>query len=157
MKQVFDLNLIGTILPSQVFGKTDGRAQGRGHRQPLLRQRAASADPGGHLRRGQGGPGQLHPLAGRPHGANLFAPDIRVNAICPGFIESDQNRFLLRDKETGQNKRGGSAILTHTPAARFGTPDDLSGALVWLVSPASAFVTGTVVVVDGGFSACSGV
>ena len=64
---------------------------------------------------------------------------------------------VVRDRETGALSKRGGDILAHTPAGRFGTPDDLMGALLWLVSPAAAFVTGTVVVVDGGFSAFSGV
>jgi NAD(P)-dependent dehydrogenase (short-subunit alcohol dehydrogenase family) len=156
MKQVFDLNLMGTILPSQVFGQTMAERKAgvivnlssASALRPLTRVAtygAAKAALDNFTRW----------LA--VHMAQTYSPDIRVNALCPGFIESDQNRFLLRDPATGQNTARGSAILTHTPAARFGTPDDLSGALLWLVSPASAFVTGTVVVVDGGFSACSGV
>jgi NAD(P)-dependent dehydrogenase (short-subunit alcohol dehydrogenase family) len=82
---------------------------------------------------------------------------IRVNAIAPGFFLTDQNRFLLTDEKTGDLTPRGQTILAHTPMGRFGAPEDLAAATLWLCSPASAFVTGIVLPVDGGFSACSGV
>jgi NAD(P)-dependent dehydrogenase (short-subunit alcohol dehydrogenase family) len=69
----------------------------------------------------------------------------------------EQNRFLLTDRETGKLTQRGEQIIGHTPMGRFGKPEDLLGPLLWLMSPASAFVTGIVVPVDGGFSAYSGV
>jgi len=89
--------------------------------------------------------------------AQNYSPRIRVNAIAPGFFLTEQNRFLLTDKDSGNLTARGLSILAHTPTDRFGTPEDLIGATMWLVSPASAFVTGIVVPVDGGFSAFSGV
>ncbi len=89
--------------------------------------------------------------------AQEYSSQIRVNAIAPGFFLTEQNRFLLTDPSTGTMTPRGQAILDHTPSARLGVPDDLIGTLLWLVSPASAFVTGIVVPVDGGFSAYSGV
>jgi NAD(P)-dependent dehydrogenase (short-subunit alcohol dehydrogenase family) len=89
--------------------------------------------------------------------AQEYSPEIRVNAIAPGFFLTEQNRFLLTDKETSNLTERGKAILNHTPMKRFGTPDDLLGTMLWLLSPAAAFVTGIVVPVDGGFSAFSGV
>jgi len=80
-----------------------------------------------------------------------------VNALAPGFFITEQNRFMLTEKGSGALTERGSQILFHTPMARFGSPDDLVGATLWLLSPASAFVTGIVVPVDGGFSAFSGV
>jgi NAD(P)-dependent dehydrogenase (short-subunit alcohol dehydrogenase family) len=85
------------------------------------------------------------------------SPTIRVNAIAPGFFLTNQNRYLLIDRETGKNTERGKKILDHTPAGRFGEPEDLLGTVLWLLSPASKFVTGIVVPVDGGFSAFSGV
>lgn len=81
---------------------------------------------------------------------------LRVNAIAPGFFLTNQNRFLLTNQDGSLTARGQS-ILSHTPAGRFGDPADLIGACVWLASPASAFVTGTVIPIDGGFNAYSGV
>jgi NAD(P)-dependent dehydrogenase (short-subunit alcohol dehydrogenase family) len=90
--------------------------------------------------------------------ATHLAPlGIRVNAIAPGFFLTDQNRFLLTDEKTGGLTPRGRAVVAHTPMGRFGAPQDLAGAVVWLVSDASSFVTGAVIPVDGGFSAYSGV
>ena len=91
------------------------------------------------------------------HLAQEYSPNIRVNAIAPGFFLTEQNRFLLTDKETGALTARGHKIIDHTPMARFGTPEDLVGAVLWLLSPASKFVTGIVLPIDGGFSAYSGV
>jgi NAD(P)-dependent dehydrogenase (short-subunit alcohol dehydrogenase family) len=91
------------------------------------------------------------------HMAQTYSPTIRVNAIAPGFFLTEQNRFLLTEATTGDLTARGAAIIAHTPQRRFGTPDDLLGAVLWLASPAAAFVTGIVVPVDGGFAAFSGV
>lgn len=80
-----------------------------------------------------------------------------MNALAPGFFLTEQKRYLLIDRVSGDLTARGQAILSHTPMARLGAPEDLLGTLLWLVSPASAFVTGTVIPVDGGFSAFSGV
>jgi NAD(P)-dependent dehydrogenase (short-subunit alcohol dehydrogenase family) len=88
--------------------------------------------------------------------AQEFSAQIRVNAIAPGFFVGDLNRRLLLNEDGSLTPRGQS-ILDHTPMKRFGAPEDLLGAVLWLVSPAAAFVTGVVVPVDGGFSAFSGV
>ncbi|HET8842189.1 MAG TPA: SDR family oxidoreductase, partial [Ktedonobacteraceae bacterium] len=89
--------------------------------------------------------------------AQEYGARIRVNAISPGFFLTEQNRYLLTEAATGAMTARGQAILDHTPMGRFGVPEDLIGTLLWLVSPASAFVTGIVVPIDGGFSAFSGV
>jgi len=91
------------------------------------------------------------------HMAQEYSPRIRVNAIAPGFFLTRQNRFLLTDEQTGALTPRGQSIVSHTPMGRFGEPEDLFGAVLWLLSPASAFVTGIVVPIDGGFSAFSGV
>jgi NAD(P)-dependent dehydrogenase (short-subunit alcohol dehydrogenase family) len=156
MRWVFDLNLMGTILPSQVFGKLMcGQKHGvilnissMNAFRPLTRIAAYSAAKAGVSNFTQW-------LA--VHMAQEYSPEIRVNAIAPGFFLTEQNRFLLTDKESGELTPRGRQIIAHTPQGRFGTPDDLLGAMLWLVSPAAAFVTGVVVPVDGGFSAFSGV
>jgi NAD(P)-dependent dehydrogenase (short-subunit alcohol dehydrogenase family) len=89
--------------------------------------------------------------------AQEYSPRIRVNAIAPGFFLTEQNRFLLTERETGELTARGKTILQHTPLGRFGQPEDLFGAVLWLLSPASAFVTGVVIPIDGGFAAYSGV
>ena len=83
--------------------------------------------------------------------------NIRVNAIAPGFFVTDQNRFLLYDKETGKLSPRGEKILSNTPMGRFGDPDELIGTLLYLISDLSKFVTGVVIPVDGGFNSYSGV
>jgi NAD(P)-dependent dehydrogenase (short-subunit alcohol dehydrogenase family) len=153
---VTNLNLLGTILPSQVFARPMAeRKQGVilnissvNASRPLTRIAAYSASKAGISNFTQW-------LA--VHLAQEYSPEIRVNAIMPGFFLTEQNRFLLTDKETGVLTARGKKILDHTPMARFGKPEDLTGALLWLLSPASAFVTGVVVPVDGGFTAYSGV
>ncbi|MGE5782989.1 MAG: SDR family oxidoreductase, partial [Myxococcales bacterium] len=74
-----------------------------------------------------------------------------------GFFLTEQNRFLLTDKETGALTARGNKIIEHTPMGRFGDAEDLVGAVLFLLSPASEFVTGVVLPIDGGFSAYSGV
>jgi NAD(P)-dependent dehydrogenase (short-subunit alcohol dehydrogenase family) len=85
-----------------------------------------------------------------------YGPDFRVNAIAPGFFLTEQNRALLTESDGSLTQRG-NQIISHTPMARFGNPEDLLGTLQWLCSDASKFVTGTIIAVDGGFSAYSGV
>ena len=82
--------------------------------------------------------------------------ELRVNAIAPGFFLTEQNRTLLTEADGKLTKRG-KQIITNTPMGRFGNPDELFGVLQWLCSDASKFVTGTIIPVDGGFNAYSGV
>ncbi|MCX7838960.1 MAG: SDR family oxidoreductase [Anaerolineae bacterium] len=156
LKFVFDLNIIGTILPSQVFGKIFAQ-KGEGNilnissmsaYRPLTRVPAYSAAKAGVSNFTQW-------LA--VHMAQEYSPKIRVNAIAPGFFLTEQNRYLLTDEKTGELTARGKAILAHTPMGRFGVPEDLLGAVLWLLSPLSSFVTGAVIPIDGGFQAFSGV
>lgn len=156
LRFVSELNLLGSMLPCQVFGR--GMAQ-RGEGvilnvssmnafRPLTRIPAYSAAKAAVSNFTQW-------LA--VHMAQAYSTRIRVNALAPGFFLTEQNRFLLTEKESGELTPRGVSIIGHTPLARFGLPEDLLGAALWLVSPASAFVTGIVVPIDGGFSAFSGV
>ena len=156
LRWVFDLNLVGAILPCQSFGRHMA-AQKQGvilnissmnAFRPLTRIPAYSAAKAGLSNFTQW-------LA--VHMAQTYSPDIRVNAIAPGFFHTEQNHFLLTEKDSGKLSARGQTIIDHTPMGRFGTPEDLLGTMMWLLSPASAFVTGIVVPVDGGFSAFSGV
>lgn len=156
LRWVFELNLMGTIIPSQIVGRHMAeRKQGvilnvssLNAFRPLTRIPAYSAAKAGASNFTQW-------LA--VHMAQEYSPHIRVNAIAPGFFLTEQNRFLLTQAETGQLTARGRQIIQHTPAGRFGVGEDLIGPTLWLLSPASAFVTGIVLPVDGGFSAYSGV
>lgn len=156
LRYVFDLNMLGTILPCQVFGRQMAE-QGEGvilnvssmsAVRPLTRVIGYSAAKAGINNFTQW-------LA--VHLAQQYSPRLRVNAVAPGFFVTEQNRALLTDPATGELTARGQSIIAHTPMGRFGDASDLLGAVLWLLSPASAFVTGIVVPVDGGFSAFGGV
>ncbi len=153
---VFNLNFLGSFLPAQVFGQHMAE-RGQGNilnissmtaLRPLTRvvaygaAKAAVSNFTAWL---------------AVHLASEYDPRLRVNAIAPGFFLTDQNRYLLTDRETGELTARGGQILDHTPMGRFGEPDDLLGTVQWLLSDAARFVTGIVVPIDGGFSAYSGV
>lgn len=154
-RAVVDLNLTGTLLTTQTFGRV--MAEGRGGsivnissmaaQKPLTRVigYAAAKAAVDNLTRW---------LA--VHMAQTFGESMRVNAIAPGFFLGEQNRALLVGPDGNLTERG-RQIVAHTPMGRFGEPDDLVGTLVWLASDASRFVTGTVIPVDGGYSAFGGV
>ncbi len=153
---VFDLNFIGTFIPSQVFGRAmAARKEGvilniasMNAFRPLTRIPAYSAAKAAIANFTQW-------LA--VHMAQEYGARIRVNALAPGFFLTEQNRFLLTEEKTGGLTPRGQAIVAHTPLGRFGEPEELAGAALYLVSDLARFVTGVVLPVDGGFAAFSGV
>jgi len=150
------LNYAGTVIPSQVLGRGFAAA-GRGvivniasvaGLRPLTRALAYSNAKAAVVSFTQW-------LA--VHMATEYSPAIRVNAIAPGFVLTDQNRFLLVDKRTGRPTQRGRRIMSQVPMGRYGEPDEMTGAALWLASDAAGFVTGAVIPVDGGLSAYTGV
>ena len=153
---VFNLNFIGTLLPCQVYGRYMAE-RGEG---AILNIASVNA---------------IRPLTNIPaysaakaavknftewlaiHISGNYSTKIRVNAIAPGFFLTTQNRFLLFDEETGDYTPRGRTVIDHTPLDRFGDPDELMSTVLWLLSPGASFVHGVTVLVDGGFSAFSGV
>jgi NAD(P)-dependent dehydrogenase (short-subunit alcohol dehydrogenase family) len=155
-EHVLNVNFVGTVLASQVFGsymveESEGvilNISSMTAYTPLTKIPAYSGAKAAVSNFTQW-------LA--VHIAHNHSTDIRVNAIAPGFFLTEQNRYLLIDEETGEYTERGQTIIDHTPQDRFGDPEDLSTTVLWLLSPGSEFVHGTVIPVDGGFSAFSGV
>ncbi|MFB6188317.1 MAG: SDR family oxidoreductase [Halapricum sp.] len=156
MQNVFNLNFTGTVLTSQVFGQyMDEQGDGvilnissMNAFTPLTKIPAYSGAKAAVSNFTQWLAVDL---------AHNCSTDIRVNAIAPGFLLTQQNEYLLIDEETGDLTDRGQTIIDHTPQDRFGEPEDLLTTVLWLISPGSEFVTGTVIPIDGGFSAFSGV
>lgn len=155
LQDVIGLNLIGTLLPSQIFGESMAE-----RRQGCIVNVSSMAAARALTRVVAYGAAKAAVdnftrwLAVEL--AHKYGPALRVNAIAPGFFIGDQNRDLLLNGDGSLTARG-QAIIDHTPAAQFGVPEDLIGALIWLCSPAARFVTGSVIAIDGGFGAFSGV
>lgn len=156
IRWVSDLNFLGTFIPCQVFGK-DLAEQGEGvilntgsmnAIRPLTRVCAYSAAKAAVTNFTQW-------LA--VHFSLNYSKKIRINAIAPGFFLTQQNRYLLIDESTGELTSRGKAMIAHTPMGRFGNPEDLIGTVLWLLSPASEFVHGAVIPIDGGYLAFSGI
>jgi NAD(P)-dependent dehydrogenase (short-subunit alcohol dehydrogenase family) len=158
--QVFDLNLLGTVLPTQVFGAAMTRPQSG--EQPL--GCVVNISSMGAIRVISRVVGYSAAKAAIDNFtrwlavelAQKYGSGLRVNAIAPGFFVGDQNRALLLNSDGTLTPRG-QTIVAHTPAGRFGTPDELLSTLIWLCSPGASFVNGVVVPVDGGFAITSGV
>jgi NAD(P)-dependent dehydrogenase (short-subunit alcohol dehydrogenase family) len=158
LRQVMDLNFLGTLLPCQIFGaamvEDAGEPEGCIVNISSMAASKTLTNVVGYSAAKAAVDNLTHWLAVEL--ARSYGPGLRVNAIAPGFFIGEQNRNLLLDEDGSPSKRG-QTIIEHTPAGRFGEPHELGGTLIWLCSPASAFVNGIVVPVDGGFSAFSGV
>lgn len=156
LQWVFNLNFMGTVLTTQVFGEVmveqdEGNIiniSSMAAIRPLTRvigYSAAKASIDNFTK-------WMAIYLNQNHSKN-----IKVNAIAPGFLLTQQNYYLLVDEETGGDTARGKAIKDHTPMGRYGKPEELVGAIIWLVSDAASFVNGAVIPIDGGFSAFSGV
>lgn len=155
MKKVMDLNLYGTLYPTQIFGKAIAET-GKGsivNISSMNSKRAITKVLGYNMGKAAV---DCYTQWFAVELANRYGDKIRMNALAPGFFLTEQNRNLLTKPEGGYTERGELAIR-QTPFKRFGHPDELKGALVWLLSDASQFVTGAMICVDGGFSIFGGV
>ncbi len=152
-KKVVDLNLFGTVLPTMVFAKAmvDNGAgniiniASESALRPLTRVAGYGAAKAAVANFTKYMAGEL---------ALKFGENFRVNALAPGFFITDQNRALLTNPDGSYTDRA-RTILAHTPYGRFGEADELLGSLHYLISDASKFVSGTILVIDGGFDSFS--
>ena len=148
-----DLNFLGTVYPIKIFAESMAKQKSgniinissMGAVQPLTKSPAYSAGKAAVTNFTQW-------LA-----VHFAKVNIRVNAIAPGFILTEQNRFLLFDEKTGKLTSRGKRIINKTPQGKLGAPEDLITTVFWLLSDESSFITGIIVPVDGGFSAYNGV
>lgn len=151
--QVLDLNLKGTLLPSIIVGREMAHAK----RGVILNISSMSAfRPLTKIPAYSAAKASVNSLT-QWMAVHLAKAGIRVNAIAPGFFLTTQNQFLLQDEKSGQPTPRGKKIIDNTPMGRYGVPDDLHGAALFLLSDLSAFVTGVVLPVDGGYNAFGGV
>jgi len=156
LQWVFNLNFIGTVLTTQIFGEIMAEKKAgsvinissMAAISPLTKTIAYSAAKAAVSNFTQW-------MA--VHFNQNYSKNIRVNAIAPGFLLTEQNRYLLVDRETGQDTDRGKMIINNTPMGRYGKPHELVGAVIWLSSEAASFVNGIILPIDGGFSAFSGV
>jgi len=155
MKKVLDINLWGTVIPTQIFGESIA-TNGKGsivNISSMNSKRAITKVLGYNMGKAAV---DCYTQWFAVELANRYGDKIRMNALAPGFFLTEQNRNLLTKPGGGFTDRG-QAVIRQTPFKRFGQPEELKGALVWLLSDASQFVTGAMICVDGGFSIFGGV
>jgi NAD(P)-dependent dehydrogenase (short-subunit alcohol dehydrogenase family) len=155
LRQVLDLNLWGTIMPTQIFGEVMAK-NGSGsvvNISSMSSHHVITKVLGYSIAKAAV---DCYNQWFAVEAANRYGDAIRMNAIAPGFFLTEQNRTLLTNTDGSYTERG-NLVIQNTPYKRFGNPDELIGALIYLLSDASKFVTGTVINVDGGFSVFSGV
>ncbi|MGN6180440.1 MAG: SDR family oxidoreductase [Mucilaginibacter sp.] len=155
MRRVMDLNLWGTLIPTQVFGEAIAQNGGGSivNISSMNSKRAITKLLGYNMGKAAV---DCYNQWYAVELANRYGDTIRMNALAPGFFLTEQNRNLHTKPEGGFTPRAES-VIKQTPFKRFGHPDELKGALVWLLSDASKFVTGAMICVDGGFSIFGGV
>ncbi len=156
MRKAVDLNLWGTLIPTQIFGEAMVGNKDKGsivNISSMASKRVITRVLGYSMGKAAI---DCYTQWFAVEMANRFGDKLRMNAIAPGFFLTEQNRTLLTNPDGSYTERG-NLVLKQTPYKRFGHTDELIGALVWLLSDASEFVTGTVVNVDGGFFVNSGV
>lgn len=155
LDKVMKLNLWGTVLPTQIFGRSIAENKNGSivNISSVSSTRALTRVLGYSLAKSAI---DCYTRWMSVELANRFGDALRMNAIMPGFFLTEQNKTLLTNADGSYTERGG-LITQNTPYKRMGNPDELKGALVWLLSDASKFVNGTIITVDGGFSAFSGV
>lgn len=155
LQWVFNLNIMGTIYPTQIFGKVMADQESgcvlnissMAAFKPLTNTIAYCA--------AKAAVSNFTEWMS-VHFCQNYSPNIRVNAIAPGFLLTQQNQYLLLDKEGNRTERG-QKIIDRTPMNRYGNPQDLIGSVIFLCSDAASFVTGVVLPIDGGYNAYSGV
>jgi NAD(P)-dependent dehydrogenase (short-subunit alcohol dehydrogenase family) len=156
MKKVMDLNTWGTLIPTQVFGEAIAKTSEKGsivNISSMNSKRAITRVLGYNIGKAAV---DCYNQWFAVELANRYGDRIRMNALAPGFFLTEQNKNLLTKPDGGFTERG-ELVIRQTPFKRFGHPDELQGALVWLLSDASQFVTGSMICVDGGFSIFGGV
>jgi NAD(P)-dependent dehydrogenase (short-subunit alcohol dehydrogenase family) len=154
MKRTMDVNLWGTLYPTQIFGEAIAQNGGGSivNISSMNSKRAITKVLGYNMGKAAV---DCYNQWFAVELANRYGDKIRMNALAPGFFLTEQNRNLLTTPD-GYTPRG-EAVIKQTPFKRFGAPDELQGALVWLLSDESKFVTGSMICVDGGFSIFGGV
>jgi NAD(P)-dependent dehydrogenase (short-subunit alcohol dehydrogenase family) len=155
MKKVMDLNVWGTLIPTQVFGEAMAKGNGGSivNISSMNSKRAITKVLGYNMGKAAV---DCYTQWFAVELANRYGDKVRMNALAPGFFLTEQNRSLLTNPDGSLTERG-EKVIRQTPFKRFGHPDELKGALVWLLSDAAKFVTGSMISVDGGFSIFGGV
>jgi NAD(P)-dependent dehydrogenase (short-subunit alcohol dehydrogenase family) len=156
LDEVVRLNFHGTVLPTQIFGAAMLDAVEPVRSRSIVNISSLAAHRALTRVVGYGAAKAAVENLTRWLAVELAQHDVRVNAVAPGFFAGEQNRALLFDDSGALSERG-AQIVAATPASRFGEPHELVGTVIWLCSAAASFVTGTVIPVDGGFDAFSGI